>query len=99
LKAGHKQNGSREDRKFQKQKSYYFQSPWEVNTDDLSPASCAGSRADIPLHALYMLENRYPGALGEIRELKKKGYPIAFVADVLEQEAAGNPQPIPLSGG
>jgi aconitate hydratase 2/2-methylisocitrate dehydratase len=60
-----------------------FKVPGEVNTDDLSPASCAGSRADIPLHALSMLENRYSGALDEIRELKKKGYPIAFAADVV----------------
>ncbi len=55
----------------------------EVNTDDFSPASRAGSRADIPLHALYMLENRLPGAITEILELKKKGYPVAFVADVV----------------
>ena len=40
-------------------------------------------RADIPLHALSMFETRYPGALHEIRELKKKGYPIAFAADVV----------------
>ncbi len=60
-----------------------FKVPGEVNTDDLSPASRAGSRADIPLHALYMLENRYPGVLDEISELKKKGYPIAFAADVV----------------
>ena len=60
-----------------------FKVPGEVNTDDLSPASRAGSRADIPLHALFMLENRYPGALDEIRELKKKGYPIAFAADIV----------------
>ncbi|MCZ7402657.1 MAG: bifunctional aconitate hydratase 2/2-methylisocitrate dehydratase [Candidatus Methanoperedens sp.] len=60
-----------------------FKVSGEVNTDDLSPASRAGSRADIPLHALSMLENRYPGALDEIRELKKNGYPIAFAADVV----------------
>ncbi|KCZ71576.1 aconitase B [Candidatus Methanoperedens nitroreducens] len=60
-----------------------FKVPGEVNTDDLSPASRAGTRADIPLHALSMLESRYPGALLEIGELKKKGYPVAFVADVV----------------
>jgi len=60
-----------------------FKVSGEVNTDDLSPASRAGSRADIPLHALSMLENRYPGALDEIRDLKTKGYPIAFAADVV----------------
>lgn len=60
-----------------------FKVPGEVNTDDFSPASRAGTRADIPLHALSMLESRYPGALTELRELKKKGYPIAFAADVV----------------
>lgn len=60
-----------------------FKVQGEVNTDDLSPASRAGSRPDIPLHALYMLESRYPGATNEIRELKNKGHPIAFAADVV----------------
>ncbi len=60
-----------------------FKVPGEVNTDDLSPSTRAGTRADIPLHALSMLENRYPNALDELRELKKKGYPIAFAADVV----------------
>lgn len=59
-----------------------FKVPGEVNTDDLSPASRAGSRPDIPLHALHMLENRHPNAIPEIEELKKKGHPIAFTADV-----------------
>ncbi len=60
-----------------------FKVPGEVNTDDLSPASRASSRPDIPLHALYMLENRRPGAIHEIEELKKKGHPVAFAADVV----------------
>jgi aconitate hydratase 2 / 2-methylisocitrate dehydratase len=60
-----------------------FKVPGEVNTDDLSPSTRAGTRADIPLHALSMLENRYPNALDELRELKNKGYPIAFAADVM----------------
>lgn len=60
-----------------------FKVPGEVNTDDFSPASQAGTRADIPLHALHMFENRYPGAIHEIMDLKKKGYPIAFAADVV----------------
>jgi aconitate hydratase 2/2-methylisocitrate dehydratase len=65
------------------QKLTVFKVSGEVNTDDLSPASCAGTRADIPLHAMSMLENRYPGALDELKELKKKGYPVAFAADVV----------------
>lgn len=59
-----------------------FKVPGEVNTDDFSPASRAGNRPDIPLHALHMLENRHPNAIPEIEELKKKGHPIAFTADV-----------------
>lgn len=60
-----------------------FKVPGEVNTDDLSPASHASSRADIPLHALSMLEFRYPTAINDIIELKKKGHPVAFAADVV----------------
>lgn len=60
-----------------------FKVPGEVNTDDISPAARAASRPDIPLHALHMLENRAPGAIHEIIELKKKGYPVAFAADVV----------------
>ncbi len=60
-----------------------FKIPGEVNTDDLSPASRAGSRADIPLHALSMLEARYPNAIAEIKDLKNKGYHVAFAADVV----------------
>ncbi len=55
----------------------------ETNTDDLSPASEAWSRPDIPLHAQSMLMNRLPGALTMIEELKKKGYPVAYVGDVV----------------
>jgi aconitate hydratase 2/2-methylisocitrate dehydratase len=65
------------------QKVIVFKIPGEVNTDDLSPAKHAGTRPDIPLHALSMLESRYPGAPEEIKELKKKGYPVAFAADVV----------------
>jgi aconitate hydratase 2/2-methylisocitrate dehydratase len=60
-----------------------FKVPGEVNTDDLSPASRAASRPDIPLHALHMLENRCPDAIPEIEGLKKKGHAIAFIADVV----------------
>ncbi len=65
------------------QKATVFKVPGEVNTDDLSPAKHAGTRADIPLHALTMLESRHPGALLEIKELRKKGHPITFAADVV----------------
>ncbi|MBW4592060.1 MAG: bifunctional aconitate hydratase 2/2-methylisocitrate dehydratase [Brasilonema angustatum HA4187-MV1] len=60
-----------------------FKVPGETNTDDLSPAPQAMTRPDIPLHALSMLESKMPGALETIAELKKKGYPVAYVGDVV----------------
>lgn len=65
----------------------------ETNTDDLSPAPDAWSRPDIPLHALSMLKMERegivpdkPGEIGpmkQIAELKEKGYPLAYVGDVV----------------
>ncbi len=58
----------------------------ETNTDDLSPATDAWSRPDIPLHAVAMLKNPREGitnAVAQITELKKKGHPIAYVGDVV----------------
>jgi len=60
-----------------------FKVAGETNTDDLSPASEAWSRPDIPLHAQSMLINRQPGSLAVIAELKKKGHPVAYVGDVV----------------
>jgi len=60
-----------------------FKVPGETNTDDLSPAPHATSRPDIPLHALVMLETRQPGSLETIVELKQRGYPVAYVGDVV----------------
>jgi aconitate hydratase 2/2-methylisocitrate dehydratase len=60
-----------------------FKVPGETNTDDLSPAPHATTRPDIPLHATVMLENRLPGALDTIAQLKEKGYPVAYVGDVV----------------
>ena len=60
-----------------------FKVPGETNTDDLSPATHATTRPDIPLHALAMLETRQPGSLETIVELKKKGHPVAYVGDVV----------------
>ncbi len=60
-----------------------FKVSGETNTDDLSPASHAFSRSDIPLHALSMLENRMPEALKIISELQKLGHPLAYVGDVV----------------
>ena len=60
-----------------------FKVPGETNTDDLSPAPHATTRPDIPLHATVMLESRMPGALKTIAQLKEKGYPVAYVGDVV----------------
>jgi aconitate hydratase 2 / 2-methylisocitrate dehydratase len=60
-----------------------FKVPGETNTDDLSPAPHATTRPDIPLHATVMLETRMPGGLDIIAELKKNGYPVAYVGDVV----------------
>ncbi|MEQ9666956.1 bifunctional aconitate hydratase 2/2-methylisocitrate dehydratase [Coleofasciculus sp. G2-EDA-02] len=60
-----------------------FKVPGETNTDDLSPATHATTRPDIPLHALAMLESRMPDGLETIAKLKEKGYPVAYVGDVV----------------
>ncbi len=60
-----------------------FKAPGETNTDDLSPASEAWSRPDIPLHAKAMLVAKMPDALQKIETLKQKGHPLAYVGDVV----------------
>ncbi|MEH6387726.1 MAG: bifunctional aconitate hydratase 2/2-methylisocitrate dehydratase [Pseudomonas profundi] len=70
-----------------------FKVPGETNTDDLSPAPDAWSRPDIPLHALAMLkmardgiEPDEPGVVGPLKmieEVKSKGFPVAYVGDVV----------------
>lgn len=70
-----------------------FKVTGETNTDDLSPAQDAWSRPDIPLHAVAMLKNSREGIepilegqigpLVQIQELQKKGFPLAYVGDVV----------------
>jgi len=60
-----------------------FKVPGETNTDDLSPASEAFTRSDIPLHANSFLVNTMDKPLEVIAELKKKGHPISYVGDVV----------------
>jgi len=70
-----------------------FKVTGETNTDDLSPAQDAWSRPDIPLHAQAMLkmardgiEPDQPGEVGPIKQieaLKEKGFPLAYVGDVV----------------
>jgi len=63
-----------------------FKVTGETNTDDLSPAPDAWSRPDIPLHAKAMLKMPREGitnAEQQIAELNKKGFPVAYVGDVV----------------
>jgi len=60
-----------------------YKVPGETNTDDLSPATEAWSRPDIPLHAKSMLIKTMDKPLDTISALKEKGHPIAYVGDVV----------------
>ncbi len=60
-----------------------FRAEGEINTDDLSPATEAWSRPDIPLHAQSMLGKTMDNPLLTIEKLKEKGLPLAFVGDVV----------------
>ena len=60
-----------------------FKVDGETNTDDLSPAQNAWSRADIPLHAQAMLINKMPSGLNMIEDLKKLNNPLVYVGDVV----------------
>jgi aconitate hydratase 2/2-methylisocitrate dehydratase len=60
-----------------------YKIPGETNTDDLSPASEAFTRADIPLHANSMLGARMEDPLNTMAKLKEKGNPLAYVGDVV----------------
>ncbi|NOG32090.1 bifunctional aconitate hydratase 2/2-methylisocitrate dehydratase [Halomonas sp. TBZ9] len=70
-----------------------FKVPGETNTDDLSPAPDAWSRPDIPLHARAMLKNERDGIepqeqgqigpLQQIEDVKTKGFPVAYLGDVV----------------
>ncbi|MDP5039894.1 MAG: bifunctional aconitate hydratase 2/2-methylisocitrate dehydratase, partial [Paraglaciecola sp.] len=70
-----------------------FKVTGETNTDDLSPAPDAWSRPDIPLHAraafkmtrdgLTPEKHGEVGPLKQIEDIKAKGYPVAFVGDVV----------------
>ena len=70
-----------------------FKVSGETNTDDLSPAPDAWSRPDIPLHANAMLKMTRDGIepakhgeigpLQQIEAVKAKGFPVAYVGDVV----------------
>ncbi|WAH55428.1 bifunctional aconitate hydratase 2/2-methylisocitrate dehydratase [Pseudomonas silvicola] len=70
-----------------------FKVTGETNTDDLSPATDAWSRPDIPLHSRAMLkmardgieplQTGVVGPLAQIEAIKAKGFPVAYVGDVV----------------
>lgn len=60
-----------------------YKIPGETNTDDLSPASEAFTRPDIPLHANSFLVNRMENPLDTMNELREKGHPLVYVGDVV----------------
>lgn len=60
-----------------------FKVAGETNTDDLSPATEAWSRPDIPVHAKAMLRDRVPNLPEVVAGLKAKGHPVAYVGDVV----------------
>ncbi len=60
-----------------------FKVSGETNTDDLSPASEASSRSDIPLHAQAMLSSRIENPLAQLEKLRALGHPIVYVGDVV----------------
>ena len=60
-----------------------YKIPGETNTDDLSPASEAFTRPDIPLHANSFLINRMENPLETMNTLREKGHPLAYVGDVV----------------
>ena len=70
-----------------------FKVTGETNTDDLSPAPDAFTRPDIPMHANAMLKMSRDGInadvegsvgpLKQIEAIKAKGYPVAYVGDVV----------------
>lgn len=68
-------------------KACVFKIDGETNTDDLSPASDAFTRSDIPLHAKAMLKARienYEERIRAIKELAKKhNAQVAYTGDVV----------------
>lgn len=64
-----------------------FKIDGETNTDDLSPASDAFTRSDIPLHAQAMLKNRIPDYQARLDNVKKiareQNAKVVYVGDVV----------------
>ena len=71
-----------------------FKVDGKTNTDDLSPATEAHTRADIPLHAQSMLSSKGDDVLPSLLAMRKGDLPLAFVGDDLwagsSRKSAGN---------
>ena len=54
-----------------------------VNNDDLSPPKYVATRADIPLHALTMGEDKFSGGIGIMQKNRESGEGTVFVGDTV----------------
>ena len=55
----------------------------EINTDDFSPGNQAQSRADIPLHATFFGNKRFPDGITTIAGWRADNHQVAFAGDVV----------------
>lgn len=55
----------------------------EINTDDFSPGNQAQSRADIPLHATFFGNSRFPDGIETIAGFRSSNKQVAFAGDVV----------------
>jgi aconitate hydratase 2 / 2-methylisocitrate dehydratase len=55
----------------------------EINTDDFSPGNQAQSRADIPLHATFFGNKRFPDGITTIAGWRADSHQVAFAGDVV----------------
>ncbi len=55
----------------------------EINTDDFSPGNQAQSRADIPLHATFFGNKRFPDGIATIAGWRAAHRQVAFAGDVV----------------
>lgn len=55
----------------------------EINTDDFSAGNQAHTRTDIPLHANFFGNKRFPDGVDFIREGREQGATVGFAGDVV----------------
>lgn len=63
-------------------KGVVYKAEGETNTDDLSPATHASTRPDIPLHANAMYESSFPDCNKFIQKTRESGHQVIMVGDV-----------------